>query len=55
MENTPREKVIRLVTRLGTRDAAALRRIHPNMAARVAADGEAQLDTGVLMRIAVLR
>ena len=55
MENIPRQQVSRLVTRLGIRDAAALRRIHPALAARVAADGDAQLDTGVLMRIAVLR
>ena len=55
MDTDARQQVSRLVTRLGTRDAAALRRIHPNMAARVAADGDAQLDAGVLMRIAVLR
>ena len=44
MDTDARQKVSRLVTRLGIRDAAALRRIHPALAARVAEDGDAQLN-----------
>ena len=55
MDNSTRLKLFRLVTRLGTRDTAALRRGRPVVAAQVAAGGDAQLDTGASARIAVLR
>ena len=55
MDTDARQQVSRLVTRLGIRDAAALRRIHPALAARVAADGDAQPDPGTLVRLEVLR
>ena len=55
MDHSTRFKLRRLVTRLGTRDAAALLRIHPALAARVAEDGDAQPDPGTLVRLEVLR
>ena len=44
MENSARQKVFRLVTRLGIRNAAAILRGRPALAARVAEDGDAQLN-----------
>ena len=55
MENSARQKVFRLVTRLGIRNAAAILRGRPALAARVAEDGDAQPDPGTLVRLEVLR
>ena len=54
-ENNPRQKVLRLVTRLGIRDAADLLRGRPALVAHAVAGGDARLDEGTLAWLEVLR
>lgn len=55
MDTEARQKVFRLVNRLGIRDAADLLRGRPALVAHAVAGGDARLDTGALARLTVLR